>query len=175
VNGTAVRGSRSHRRLARRSELNTGPSWSFRNLPSATPADPFRRSGTEGSNPPSSTGESGTNLTSSPWRAGQRGVVVGATFTAPTSAACNRISVPAPDCRSADRAPVDLRGHALQGLNAVSRRPDRARVPSASPRSGGPRRAVAVPLGPRVYLQSFNHHQTACATAKLAREGGTRG
>jgi hypothetical protein len=32
----------------------------------------------------------------------------------------------------------DLRGHALQGLNAVNRRPDRARVPSASPKSGGP-------------------------------------
>jgi hypothetical protein len=41
--------------------------------------------------------------------------------------------------------------------------------PFASPGSGGPRRAVAVPLGPRVYLQSFNHHRTACATAKLAR------
>ena len=37
--------------------------------------------------------------------------------------------------------------------------------PFASPGSGGPRRAVAVPLGPRVYLQSFNHHRTACATA----------
>src|ERR1700757_1855744 len=32
-----------------------------------------------------------------------------------------------------------------------------------------PGRAVAVPLGPRVNLQSFNHHRRACATAKLAR------
>ena len=37
------------------------------------------------------------------------------------------------------------------------------RDPVAPPARGGG------PLGPRVYLQSFNHHRTACATAKLAR------
>src|SRR5260370_33363210 len=45
----------------------------------------------------SSTGESGTNLTSSPWRAGQRGVVGGGSFTGRTKAACNTICVPEPD------------------------------------------------------------------------------
>jgi len=37
---------------------------------------------TEGSNPLPCTGESGTNLTSSPWRAGKRGVYIGGTLTA---------------------------------------------------------------------------------------------
>jgi hypothetical protein len=39
------------------------PSQSFRDLPSATPGRPFRKSGTEGSNPLSSSVESSANLT----------------------------------------------------------------------------------------------------------------
>lgn len=50
-------GARSHCRLVRAPELNTGPSWSFRDH-SATPGRPVRKSGTEGSNPLSSGTES---------------------------------------------------------------------------------------------------------------------
>jgi len=38
--------------------LISGLGWSFRGLPSATPRGPFRKSGTEGSNPLCSSGES---------------------------------------------------------------------------------------------------------------------
>ena len=41
----------------------SGLGWSFRGLPSATPRGPFRKSGTEGSNPLCSSGESGANST----------------------------------------------------------------------------------------------------------------
>ena len=51
-------GACRHRRLARGPELNTGPSWSFRDLPLAKPGRPFRKSGAGGSNPLSSSGES---------------------------------------------------------------------------------------------------------------------
>jgi hypothetical protein len=44
---------------ARGPELNTGPNWSFRDLPSATPGRPFRKSGTDGSNPGLSSAGSG--------------------------------------------------------------------------------------------------------------------
>ena len=40
----------------------SGLGWSFRGLPSATPRGPFRKSGTEGSNPLCSSAESATNL-----------------------------------------------------------------------------------------------------------------
>jgi hypothetical protein len=55
-------GARSHRPLARGPELNTGTRSLFRDLPSATPGKPIRKSGTDGSNPLSSSSESGANL-----------------------------------------------------------------------------------------------------------------
>ena len=48
--------------------LITPPSRSVRHLASATPGRPFRKSGTGSSNPPSSSGESDANLTSSSCR-----------------------------------------------------------------------------------------------------------
>jgi hypothetical protein len=79
--------------------------------------------------------------------------------------------------RAADPAALDLFHHnhprfldeKIKWRPSSSPTPKSVTPPFASPGSGGPRRAVAVPLGPRVYLQSFNHHRTACATAKLAR------
>jgi hypothetical protein len=59
VNGTTMERAPSHRRLARKLELNTGRNRSFWELPSATLGRPFRKSGTKGLNPLSSSGESG--------------------------------------------------------------------------------------------------------------------
>jgi hypothetical protein len=56
------RGRAANRHLARGPELNT-EAHSFRDLPSATPGRSFRKSGTEGSNPLSSSSESAANPT----------------------------------------------------------------------------------------------------------------
>ena len=65
--GRPRRGAHRHHRLARGPELLiSGLGWSVRGVPSATPRGPFRKSGTEGSNPLCSSGESANSRSRPP-------------------------------------------------------------------------------------------------------------